>query len=562
MADGSTLAWVIVDGVPRRVSEFAHLPPGKRPRASCPECDRPLTLKLGRVRIHHAAHAPGEVCGATQPETALHLACKFALAEQLRSCAGADAVLRIRQRCAGGPEGGECERVDEREWLREWDEVSVERRLDGGLRPDILLRRAGRDLGGIELLVTHAVSPEKVARLAERSVPWIEVGATERLASAGGWTTAEPLPVLRAGLEEPWRCAPHRLEHDRARAERARRVAAEQEARRHATVLEAARVVDVYHEDGLREREIYRVETQRTDGRVHRVRLMRGGLEIAARALAEDEGWQAAAWTQLRAAFAADVRHRARDGHSIVDSPMRWAVGMAAENLVDEALADRVGRDPTPLVSRYPRRWFFAAERGEWFLPADMRDVRWDRPEADAFAAHPAWTRARAAVRERPAPEDSWETPVFASRPVAAAFVGGTARGALVRRAGGQGDPIAIVAVGADARPPRQALVVVERRAPDEAIARTAAELSRDGVEQLWMSHPLDWSPSLGDLAWAPAGRDARGRTLVLVDGVGIFRADQFCRAVAGGDRRLAPEALRARLADRVRVLATKARAR
>ena len=48
--------------------------------------------------------------------------------------------------------------------------------------------------------------------------------------------------------------------------------------------------------------------------------------------------------------------------------------------------------------------------------------MRWDRPADDAFAAHPAWSRAQSSVRERPAPGGSWSTPVFASRPIAAMF--------------------------------------------------------------------------------------------------------------------------------------------
>lgn len=550
----STLCWVIVDGVPRRVSDFVGLSPRKRPRALCPECDRPLTLKLGRVRVHHAAHAPGDICPATRPETALHLAGKFALAERLRVCSGDDATLRIRQRCAGAAGEGECDRVAEREWLRVWDEVHVERRVHGGLRPDIVLRRAGRDVGGIELLVTHAVPAEKIALLARMRVPWIEIAATEELAAGDGWMPGEPLAVIRAGAEAPWRCERHLAEDEAARAERARRLAAETEARRHARAVGAARVVDIYHDDGTRERLIYRVEVLLTDGRVHTVRLMCGGRELAAAGVGATDDWKRTAWPPLRLAFGADVKRLARDGRSIVDSPMRWAAGIAAENLVDEALADRVGRDPTPLATRYPRRWFFAAASGQWFLPADMRDVRWDRPEADAFAAHPAWSRARASVRERPAPEDSWDSPVFARRPAASDFTGPTSRAARADPA----SPIAVVPAGDGGGGPGRVLVVLERHAADREIARAAEALARDGVEQVWISHPLDWTSSLGELAWAPAGRDAHGRGVVVVDGVGIFRARQFHRALAGGDRRLRPDELRRRLADRVRLLAAK----
>jgi hypothetical protein len=73
------------------------------------------------------------------------------------------------------------------------------------------------------------------------------------------------------------------------------------------------------------------------------------------------------------------------------------------------------------------RRWrtgrrFYSKKIERWFLPNDMRDVRWDRDSPDPFAAHPAWSRARSAVHERPAPEGSWSTPVFSSRPTGAMF--------------------------------------------------------------------------------------------------------------------------------------------
>src|SRR4051812_34445335 len=90
------LTWAIVDGVPRHVSEFASLRPGQRPRAICPQCARRLTLKLGSVKRHHAAHMAGDVCAATQPETALHLDTKLALAAALlRPGVAVDAAIAV-----------------------------------------------------------------------------------------------------------------------------------------------------------------------------------------------------------------------------------------------------------------------------------------------------------------------------------------------------------------------------------------------------------------------------------------------------------------------------------
>src|SRR5881275_2385460 len=106
------LSWVLVDGVPRHVSEFAALPPRRRPDAICPQCGRHLILKLGTVRRHHAAHEAGWRCPATRAETALHIDCKLALAFALRSAP--TPVLRIRRRC-GGAGDETCDRIDVRE---------------------------------------------------------------------------------------------------------------------------------------------------------------------------------------------------------------------------------------------------------------------------------------------------------------------------------------------------------------------------------------------------------------------------------------------------------------
>ncbi len=549
------LSWVIVDGAARRVSEFAHIPVRRRPQARCPECDRPLTLKLGDVRRHHAAHAPDVICAATQPETARHIAAKFGLAERLRDAASPSAVLRIVQHCAGGAANSDaCTKVNEVDWLNGWDEVQVERRVSETLRPDIVLQRTGCDVGAIELLVTHAVPAEKIVALAALGIPWIEVDARDDF-DVAAWTPTQSLAVLRAGSEAPWRCMAHAAEYRTHTDVRMRQHAEEREAGRHGVVLRAARVVDVYHEDGVRERNIYRVEALFTDGRLQGTRLMRGGFEVDSVPLTSDIEWSATGWPRLRDAYAADVTRCSRGGRSLVDSPMRWARGDAAENIVHEAVFDRVGLDPTPLATRFPRRWFFVRARGEWFLPPDMRGVRWDRPDPDAFAAHPAWSRARAAVRERPAPQGSWDTPVFASRPIAAMFVecvsAVTRPGDAGGRTGG-GTPIAVIDIACTDAQRRCALVVIERRAEDTEISSITAALSRDDCEQLWISHPQDWSHALTDLAWAPAGRDARGRGGVVVDGVGVFGADQFIRALAKGDRRLRTEAIQAQMADRV----------
>lgn len=527
--DTPGLNWVIVAGRPRRVSDFAHLAPRRRPPATCPECTRPLTLKLGRVRRHHAAHAPGSLCPATQPETALHVNLKLHVAAQLASSMGQGSELHIR-RCCVGAASQPCDSVRDDVWLRDWDEVAVEARVASGdrhNRPDIVLLRAGRAIGAIEVLVSHAVSEQKAELLARARIPWVEVRASESLCdSVSGWRAEHPLPVERTGSIDglgEWRCEAHL---------------------RRESVLAVARVVDLYRPGGVRDRVIYRVEEQLVEGETQALTLRRDGREIARQPADSTRASKRRAWTKLRDMYAADVESLTAGGDVFSDSPMGWATGDAAANLIYEALADLQPADPTPLATRYPRRWFFARERGEWFLPADMRDVRWDRSNPDAFAAHPAWEASRAAVRERPAPEGSWSTFIFASRPSGATF---GVRGGVTRDG-----PLAIVRLDAAENNAARALVVLESAADDADVRRVASALGDAGVECLWLSHPLDWTAARADLAWAAAGRDSRGRGVVLVDGLGVYRADAFARAFQRREPRLHPDAIRARMAERV----------
>ena len=531
------LTWVVVEGRPRCVSDFADLVPRDRPSATCPECHRRLTLKLGRVRRHHAAHPPTAVCSATQPETALHIDTKLFLATQLRTAIGHDAELVVRQRCQGAP-GESCDEVHDEPWLRNWEEVTVEGLVVAAgarRRPDIVVRRSGQAIGAIEVFVTHAVSEEKAAALAHMGIPWIEIRADEKLLDqVTGWRLGTALPAARIGpleAHDGWRCERHQ---------------------RRETRLCAARVVDIYRTGGDRERLIYRVDELRVEGVTRALTMRRHGRDIAAVRCDRSLTSQRAAWPSLMETFHADLRQLTESPGAFADSPMRWARGDVAANLVHEALVDVQPGDPTPLATRYPRRWFFARERGRWFLPGDMRSVRWDRPLFDAFAAHPAWTASRAAVRERPVPDDFWSTFIFASRPVAASFdIGGQTSRPWVTN-----DPtIVAITLGSPVADHARALVVLTAAADDDVVRRVARSLDDAGVDHLWLSHPLDWSSARSELAWAAAGRDSRGRGVVLIDGLGVYRADAFVRAFARGDGRLSPATVKGRMARRVALL-------
>jgi hypothetical protein len=420
-----------------------------------------------------------------------------------------------------------------REWLRGWDDVRIESSLDAR-RPDITVLRDGAPIGAIEIVVTNPISTEKLAALANRE--WIEVRATDSLAELNGWSPTEPLDVIRADNAEPWRCPFHTAQHlatvASSERERVERIESDYETR----TLRAARVVDIYHAGGTRERVIYRVFELRRDGARVATRLSRGTLLLAE--LAVDESAHEVESAAVRDAFRADVAHLCRDDGAFADSPMHWASEDAAEFIVGEAAFDRVQSDPAVLATTYPRRWFFSPRDARWFLPDDMRQVRWDRPRGDMFAAHPAWREVRGRVAERPAPEGSWKTPIFGQRPIAAMFTAGA-----FARVSAHG--IAIVELPPVEHARLRAIVVLEQAVQDErALREVARELDEKAVDAVWISHPRDWHSALDSLPWAPAGRDQHGFGAVLVEDVGVFRADAFARALSRNDERLTREAI------------------
>lgn len=207
MSKSSTIdpGWVLYKDQLYHVAEFAHLPPKERPRATCPLCERPVVLKLGRVRAHHYAHARESDCAAGSPETALHLNTKFYLAEELERATRLPTIhLSIERDCSGLG----CAAVRRQVWLKDWDEVQVEYRMDP-FRPDIALLKAGKVVAALEILVTHAVDERKAAFFQESGVQWIEIRASELLYEGeGAWKIAKPLAVDSISSEvSNWICA-------------------------------------------------------------------------------------------------------------------------------------------------------------------------------------------------------------------------------------------------------------------------------------------------------------------------------------------------------------------
>lgn len=202
---GPQLVWVVHDGREVHVSDFAGIPPRGRPPVTCPECGEPVTMHLGTVRAHHAAHRADSICDVRGGgESVIHLNARLYLANQLRKTT----TVEIRRTCTcPRPEyRPACEGADVAPWGVTWTGLAARRRQDG-LLPDISLYANDDLIGAVEVYVRSAVRHEKAARYAERGIPWLEVEATPALYDRDkGWNPDRPLPVKRAEPLGQWRC--------------------------------------------------------------------------------------------------------------------------------------------------------------------------------------------------------------------------------------------------------------------------------------------------------------------------------------------------------------------
>jgi len=203
------LQWVKVNEEIHHVSDFAHLPQGKRPEATCPVCGTEVMLKLGKVRIHHAAHYEGVFCKATQPETIIHLNTKYHLQKVLTSTT----KLKVWHYCDGWQtiiHKTGCARKNKREfvYLENWDRVEVEWAY-GSYRLDVALLKDEKVIGAIEVFVTHEANEEKIEYLDKQGLAWVEIKATQSFySSPTAWTTETPLKLKKWNQEimRMWQC--------------------------------------------------------------------------------------------------------------------------------------------------------------------------------------------------------------------------------------------------------------------------------------------------------------------------------------------------------------------
>lgn len=136
----------------------------------CPQCRARLVAKKGQERRHHFAHEAeeggdgkeGSASCAGAAETMLHKMAKQIIAD----------ARGIWLPALVARHGGRAVVVSEPRWFT-FDRMEVEAWRDG-IRPDIVGHCGDRELA-IEVLVTHACGPEKIAFIEQRQLSAIEI---------------------------------------------------------------------------------------------------------------------------------------------------------------------------------------------------------------------------------------------------------------------------------------------------------------------------------------------------------------------------------------------------
>lgn len=567
---GATLAWAVVEGDIVHVSHFAHLPRGRRPDAHCPECGGPVVLKLGRIRSHHVAHAADTVCAAMQPETALHINAKHHVARELRRVLAEGLPVALARPCLAGRlqsrwaedrpsdvtweewEDLPCPATEVTPWAIQWDAVHVEARLttlESRRVPDILLLQDDRPVAAVEIFVTHRVDDEKARVLANLGVPWLELRAEDvlppdELSATPGWRASDPLPVFREGPARPWRCPTHQQRFDAWQEGRRRHAEDERERRRHRVEVKALRIVDIMHPSGSHYRRLYRVEEHLTDGVPHTVSLALDEETILSLPFRPDR--KADLWYRLRDCCEHDIRQVAARPGTITDCPLptgqEWLKGPLAARVWHCTEHEVWTRHP--LERHYPLRYRLNRAERRWFIPADLRDVSWERPQGDPLEPHPAINRPRP-MRKALAvtPTSGWGR-LVPTRPVGSPAAGiapmaapvATVPGHATRRpstgAGRRvrvedfpwvieevpGPGYRLFVLPAD-KTHRETLVGVPHgKVQPDPVYRADQALAASRVPRVWITPAGDWSAYMEGVPWVPITRDADGTLLPATD--------------------------------------------
>jgi hypothetical protein len=363
--DGS-LQWVVVENELRHVSEFAHLAPKLRPPSSCPVCERPVVMKLGKQKIHHAAHSPDSTCVLTNPETAVHFNAKIYIAKQLDEAN--NKKLYLPQTCLS------CHNSQrDALWVQDWNDVKVERRLDNDLQPDIQLLKQEEVVAAIEVFVTHSVDYTKAEKLQSIGLPWVEIkGKPELYVGDEVWHISQPLPVFRTNhvFDEAWlckKCVTRKEETERK----------QEWLKNNGLKSLECKLVDFFYPFGRWMRNLFIIECMLDEGEpiIFELKRFRTSLNYDRIKYCEEKEHIIAtifppfddAETviyELKEKGREFLRAMKKEKGVILDSPMPW-----------------IDKGPTSLESchlgNFPRRYYFNKKTKQWFIPADRKSVIW-----------------------------------------------------------------------------------------------------------------------------------------------------------------------------------------
>lgn len=148
---------------------------------TCPNCDAPLTLKKGTVRVAHFAHARNTSC---TNETILHAIAKMLIVAVIEGWKrGEHESPNIKCVC------DLCGHDHERPLPERITHAVDEKGVPSSFRPDVVLYEGEKPIGGVEIWVCHRVPKEKWDKI---QLPLIELKGSDVLAHPHTWNPSDP----------------------------------------------------------------------------------------------------------------------------------------------------------------------------------------------------------------------------------------------------------------------------------------------------------------------------------------------------------------------------------
>lgn len=360
----AALEFVLVENQIHHVSEYQNLKPKDRPYAICPECKQQVIMRLGEIRMFHAAHKGDSDCKLTNPESALHLNAKYHLFQELRT----GLPLYVYNRCKGVNEHGCKHRSKEKNLLfRDWDEVALEYPM-GGFRSDIALLKNSIPVAIIEIYVTHAIDREKEKLLKEVSLPWIEIDASDILPDGvkkNNWSIDYPIVYKRinVGSIHEWVCDKCKKEY----SDDYRLYLRKEDNDQYET--KGFRIIDFYYRDQQYKRIILFSRTKVEDGRTTSHIIEDQNFNVIGEVINESNGQ--ILQQNLKRAINNFIEHN-RHQCIMVDIHMkwqRWEKDIKIENIVQ-----------SNYHAVFPQRYYWYKRKRIWKLTAiqEFRGLDWN----------------------------------------------------------------------------------------------------------------------------------------------------------------------------------------